>query len=234
MQPGEVAPQRAFYQARRGLLLLQACRLEEAGHAVEEARARARDNVFDAELIVALHMALDDREALGCIASGKASQAFGIAQRAYACVVLGRRDEALALYETATLDPCAELDEILNDDWIWRLPHSITRAHLRLEAGDHDRARQELQDFVGRAGRLFAQGIVSGEVRYWTATACLLLGRVEEGVSHLQVAVDGGWRHAWWARLDWNLRSSIADPRVAALVKQAEPADAAALCHPEG
>jgi hypothetical protein len=75
---------------------------------------------------------------------------------------------------------------------------------------------------------------VSGEVRYWTATACLLLGRVEEGVSHLQVAVDGGWRHAWWARLDWNLQSAIADPRVAALVKQAEPADAAALCHPEG
>jgi TolB-like protein/tetratricopeptide (TPR) repeat protein len=230
----EVAPQRAFYHARRGLLLLQACRLDEAGHAVEEARARAPDNVFDAELIVALHMARDDCEALGCIAAGKASQAFGVAQRAYACVALGRRDEALALYETATLDPCAELDEILNDDWIWRLPHSITRAHLRLEAGDHDRAREELQDFAGRAGRLFAQGIVSGEVRYWTATACLLLGRIEEGVSHLQVAVDGGWRHAWWARLDWNLRSAIADPRVAALVKQAEPAGAAALCHPEG
>ena len=230
----EVAPQRAFYHARRGLLLLQACRLDEAGHAVAEARARAPDNVFDAELIVALHMALDDREALGCIAGGKASQAFGTVQQAYASVALGRRDEALALYETATLNPCAELDEILNDDWIWRLPHSITRAHLRLEAGDRDRAREELQEFVGRAGRLFAQGIVSGEVRYWTATACLLLGRFEEGVRHLQVAVDGGWRHAWWARLDWNLRPSSADPRVAALVKQAEPADAAALCHPEG
>ena len=68
----EVAPQRAFYHARRGLLLLQACRLDEARHAVEEARARAPDNVFDAELIVALHMALDDREALSCIASGTA------------------------------------------------------------------------------------------------------------------------------------------------------------------
>ncbi|HET7204308.1 MAG TPA: tetratricopeptide repeat protein [Steroidobacteraceae bacterium] len=230
----EVAPGRAFYHARRGLLLLQSCRLDEAEQAVDEARARAPDNVFDAELIVALHMARADREALGCIASGAAARAFGQAQRAYASVALGRYDEALALYDAATLSACAELDQILNDDWVWRLPHSITRAHLRLAAGDATRAREELENFVSRAERLLAQGIVSGEVRYWTATACLLLGRVEQAADHLQVAVDGGWRHGWWARLDWNLLPSLSDPRIAALVKQAEPADAAALCHPEG
>ncbi len=230
----EVAPERAFYHARRGLLLLQACRLDDAEHAVAEARARAPDNVFDAELIVALYMARDDREALECIAAGAAARAFGNAQRAYANVALGRHAEALALYDAATLSPCAELDEILNDDWVWRLPHSITRAHLRLEAGDTVRAREELENFATRAERLFAQGIVSGDVRYWTATACLLLGRAEQGAAHLKAAVDGGWRHAWWARLDWNLRPSLSDPRIAALVEQAEPAEAAALCHPEG
>jgi TolB-like protein/Flp pilus assembly protein TadD len=230
----EVAPDRAFYRARRGLLLLQSCQFEEAEQAVEEARARAADNVFDAELVIALHVVRGDRAALECIAAGKPADAFGPAQRAYAHLALGRTGEALVQYEDAALSPCAEIDEILNDDWVWRLPHSITRAHLRLAAGDTARGRAELEAFVGRAEELLAQGIVSGDVRYWTATAYLLLGDQERGIEHLRHAIDGGWRHAWWARLDWNLRAALQDERVAALVTRATPEEAAALCHPAG
>jgi TolB-like protein/tetratricopeptide (TPR) repeat protein len=227
----KIAPGRAFYRARRALLLLQLGRPDEAAAAVDDARALAADNQFDVELVVALHMARNEREALLRIAAGAAGTAIGQVQRAYANVALGRPDEALACYEAATLSPCREVDEILNDEWVWRLPHSITCAHLRLVSGDEARGREDLQNFVERAEGYFAQGIVSGDVRYWTATACLLLGRFEEGIAHLDTAVAGGWRHGWWARLDWNLRPWLEDARIASLVARAETIEGDAPSH---
>jgi adenylate cyclase len=218
-----IAPTRAFYRARRGLLQLQLGRVDEAARSVAEGRARAADNVFDAELVIALLMVQDDRAALEAIVRGEGGREFGDAQRAYASVALGRRDDARALYDAIRVNPCCEIEEILNDDWVWRLPHSITRANLRIEAGDVVRGCDELTTFVARAEHLFEQGIVSGEVRYWTATACLLLGRMDEAVAHLETAVAGGWRHAWWARLDCNLARWLEDPRIAACLARAQP-----------
>ena len=48
-----LAPERAYYHARKGLLLLQAGQLEAADRSVEEACCKAPDNPFDADLIIA-------------------------------------------------------------------------------------------------------------------------------------------------------------------------------------
>jgi Flp pilus assembly protein TadD len=224
----EVAPSRGFYRARRALLLQQLGRPDEADAAVEDARRLVPANRFDVELVIALRIARNDRAALERIASGAAGGAYGAAQRAYACIALDRLDEAHAWYERATLNPGQEIDDILNDEWVWRLPHSIACAHLCETCGEPSSCRERLLNFVGRAEGYFAQGIVSGDIRYWVATACLMLGRIEEGIAHLETAVAGGWRHGWWARLDWNLRPWLDHPRVAAAIARAEVLDGSA------
>jgi TolB-like protein/tetratricopeptide (TPR) repeat protein len=222
----EVAPSRSFYRARRALLLQQLGLADEADAALEDARRLAAPNRFDVELVIALRIARGDREALERIASGGAGAAYGTAQRAYACLALGRLAEAHALYQQATLSSCDEIDDVLNDEWVWRLPHSIACAQLCAAFGEQPRGREQLIGFVERAEGYFAKGIVSGDIRYWTAAACLMLGRVEEGIAHLESAVTGGWRHGWWARLDPNLRPWLDDPRVASLVARAGTIDA--------
>jgi TolB-like protein/tetratricopeptide (TPR) repeat protein len=220
----EIAPTRAFYRARKGLLWLQLGDVAGAARAVGESKALAPDNVFDAELVMALHMAEGDVAALEAIASGRAGPCFTGALQAYACVALGRFEEARASYASAPRKFGAEIDEMLNDDWVWRLPHSITQAHLWVEAGQLARGIHELEAFVARAEAVFDSGVVSGDLRYWCATACLLLARQEEGFAHLETAVEVGWRHAWWGRLDWNLRAWREHPRVAAALARAVPA----------
>jgi len=223
----EVAPSRGFYRARRALLLQQLGRTGDADAALEEARALVPANRFDVELEIALRMARGDRGALERIAAGTAGPAFGAAQRAYVCAALGRINDAQAWYAQATLSPCGEIDDVLNDEWVWRLPHAITCAHLCAAGGEDSRCHEQLRGFVERAERYFGDGIVSGDVRYWTATACLMLGLTDEGIAHFETAVSGGWRHGWWARLDWNLRPWLAEPRVAAAIARAEALDEA-------
>ena len=55
---------------------------------------------------------------------------------------------------------------------------------------------------------------------YWAASAQAVLGRPEEAIEQLGAAVKRGWRHAWWARHDWNLRTLAGDPRYVALLEQ--------------
>jgi hypothetical protein len=137
--------------------------------------------------------------------------------------VLGREQEALAVYDSVRADAATEIDEVLLDDWVWRLPHTISRARLRLQWGDAERARAELRRFEAHAESRFDAGIVSGDVRYWCATACLLLDQPETALRHLGTAVEGGWRHAWWARLDPNLRAFLDSPGIAELLRRATP-----------
>lgn len=218
-----VAPNRAFYRARRGLLSLQLGDVGAAVRSIAEARQRAADNVFDAELLLALHMVQGDVQALEEIAAGQAGASFGGSQRAYALAALNRDQEALAIYDSLHADAPTEIDEVLLDDWVWRLPHTISRARLRLQWGDAERARAELLRFEAHAKSRFDAGIVSGDVRYWCATACLLLGQPEVALRHLETAVEGGWRHAWWARLDPNLQAFRATPGIVELLRRATP-----------
>jgi len=200
------APERAYYHAQKSLVLLQAGELEAAARSVEEACNLSPDNPFDADLVVAHYMARGDSEALGRIARGETTRSYSPGQRAQALIALGDQAGARRMYESAELDRTTELMSLATDDWVWRLPHVINRAHLWLVAGDsrgEDELKQMLADLEG-----FAEaGVKNPLARYWAASANGLLGRTNEGRRLLEEARALGWHHQWWERLDWNVES---------------------------
>jgi TolB-like protein/Tfp pilus assembly protein PilF len=197
------APGRAFYFAQKALILLQADKLELASRAMEDACCLSPDNLFNADLVVAHHMARGDRESLARIAQGEIHRSYTAAQRGQAMIALGELDSAHDLYETAELDRGSEMAKLATDDWVWRLPHVINRAHLRLLAGD-GRGREELEGLLAELQGLAGQGIRIPLAHYWAATANAVLGRAEPARALLAEAREMGWNHAWWERLDWN------------------------------
>ncbi|HEX7375414.1 MAG TPA: tetratricopeptide repeat protein [Steroidobacteraceae bacterium] len=222
-QAVERAPGRWFFPARKALMHLQAGDLDAAGAALDLAWSFAPANSFDCELHLAFHMARGNRSELLRIAQAHDGD-YSPLQRGLAYLALGERTAARESYEAGDADAQREIDEILNDDWVWRVPHWLNRAHLRLEAGDA-RGRADLEHFVERAERVAAQGLVSGEIRYWTGTALGLLGDRERAFAALEAALQAGWRHAWWVALDWNVEPLREDSRFAAWLARLPPGD---------
>ena len=79
----------------------------------------------------------------------------------------------------------------------------VNYAHLRIQAGDES-GRGALHALVARAEELRADGIVNADAVYWVASAQAVMGETERALETLEEAVMRGWRHAWWARHDWN------------------------------
>ena len=200
------APGRAYYFAQKSLILLQAEDGEAAARAVEDARCLSPDNPFDADLVVAHYMSQGDHESLARIARGETKRSYEAAQRAQASIALGELDTARDLYETAELERAGELSKLATDDWVWRLPHLINRAHLRLRAGD-ERGAAELEQLLADLDALAAQDVQSPLARYWAASANAVLGRSDRARELLAEAHATGWHHAWWEQLDWNMQS---------------------------
>ncbi len=199
-----LAPSRAFYHAQKSLIQLQAGDIEAAARSVEEARDLSPDNPFDADLVVAHYMALDDQESLNSIACCDTAREYTPGQRAQARIAVGDLEGALEFYEHAALDRADELTNLVTDDWVWRLPHVINRAHLWMRQDDA-RGRQELEALLSDLEKLAKEGIANPLARYWSAAACALLGRAAEARRLLDEARALGWRHQWWERLDWNM-----------------------------
>ncbi|HLF30903.1 MAG TPA: tetratricopeptide repeat protein [Xanthomonadales bacterium] len=200
------APLRAFYQARKGLLLLQMDRPGEAASAVEAACCKIADNPFNADFMIAYFMTSGDRDALGRVARGETSLTYTADQRGQVLIALGDLEAAREQYDLATLDHERELMDLITDDWIWRLPHVINRAHLWLRAGDA-RGTDELERLLTELKAIEDQGVVNPFARYWAASANAVLGRTEQARTLLTEARRIGWRHAWWERHDWNIGS---------------------------
>jgi TolB-like protein/Tfp pilus assembly protein PilF len=198
------APGRAFYHAQRSLILLQTGDIETAARSVEEACDLSPDNPFDADLVVAHYMARGDPEALARIANGETGRRYNACQRAQALVALDNHEDARRLYETTTLNREQELMDLITDDWVWRLPHVINLAHLRMKAGD-PRGAEELEQLLVDLDSIAQQGVSNPLARYWAASASLLLGRSSEARNLLSEARAVGWNHEWWEHLDWNL-----------------------------
>lgn len=201
-----LAPGRAYYHARKGLLLMQAGQLEAAHKSVEEACCKAPDNPFDTDLIIASAMVRGDRDYLGKVARGESARSYAAEQRGQAHIALDDFPAARQQYELATLDGGRELIELITDDWIWRLPHVINRAHLWLLAGDA-RGRDELEGLLREFSQMTAQGIVNPLAAYWSACAHALLGRSKQARALLDEARRIGWHHPWWEQQDWNIRA---------------------------
>jgi len=198
-----LAPARAFYFAQKALILLQAGDYESAARAVEDACCLSPDNPFDADLVVAHCMVLGDRESLARIAEGKSNRSYTAGQRGQAMLALGDHDGARRLYDSAELERGSEVMKLATDDWVWRLPHVVNRAHLWLRAGE-DRGREELEGLVADLDGIAAQGVRNPLTRYWAATANAVLGRTGPAQAQLAEARGMGWNHDWWERLDWN------------------------------
>ena len=159
----------------------------------------------------------DDREALARVASGEPGRAYSAAQRAQAHLTLGNAAEARALYDANPPDLRQEVLDVINDEWVWRLPHVVNHAHLRIMAGD-DRGRLQLEQLLAHLEEIWSQGIVNVETLYWAVDADAVLGRHAQALAHLEAAIQRGWRHAWWARHDWNMQGLADDPRYADLL----------------
>jgi TolB-like protein/Tfp pilus assembly protein PilF len=208
----ERAPTRAFYLSRKGLILAQLGRTEEAVSTVEAACRNPTGNRYEADLVVGLRVATADRTALAAIANGDGGSVWAPAQRAQALLAIGRLPAALQAYTEDPPDPRAAINDLITDEWVWRLPHVVNHAHLRIAAGD-ERGRGTLRELLSRAEELRAEGIVNADVLYWTASAHAVMGGKDRALEILEEAVQRGWRHAWWARHDWNWSDLVDDPR---------------------
>ena len=208
----ERAPTRAFYLARKGLLLLQLGETDEAAKLVGTACRSSPNNAFDSDLAIAVLIAQDDRAALERVASGTFERTYATSQRAQAHIALGDLEAARALYDQEPPDPRQAIDDLINDEWVWRLPHAVNYAHLRIAAGDES-GRHDLERMLAMLQEVDAQGIVNVDTLYWAVAAHSVLGRPERAIRQLEDAYRRGWRHAWWARHDWNLEGLVNDAR---------------------
>jgi tetratricopeptide (TPR) repeat protein len=205
----ERTPERAFYHARKALILQQLGQPEAAWQQLETVCSVSPGNTFALDLVVALRITRGDRDELARIASGEAEPGCSAAQRGQAYLALGDLEAARAQYEQDELDPRQTIVDLLNDEWVWCLPHVVTRAHLRIAAGD-ERGRDELERLHDELEWFHADGIVNADMLYWAACAHAAAGKYDLALQRLEDAVRRGWRHAWWTRADWNL-SAIAD-----------------------
>jgi tetratricopeptide (TPR) repeat protein len=208
----ERAPTRAFYLARKGLILLQVGEAAAAAALIDSACRSSPDNDFDSDLVVALCIVRDDRSALARIADGRSDRRYSPPQRAQAYLALGNLEAARLLYEQQALDPRRAIDDAINDNWVWLLPHIVNDAHLRIVAGE-ETGRHGLEQLLVQLEQVQSQGIVSTDLSYWAASAHAVLGRSDLALQRLDEAVGRGWRHAWWARHDWNMLSLKDDSR---------------------
>jgi tetratricopeptide (TPR) repeat protein len=199
----ERAPGRAFYLSRKGLILAQLGRTDAAVAAVEAACCNPTGNRFEADLFVGLRVASANRTALESIANYAGGSVWAPAQRAQAFLAVGNQRAALQAYTEGPPDPRGAIYDLINDEWVWRLPHVVNHAHLRIAAGD-ERGRGTLHDLVACAEELRAEGIVNADALYWVASAHAVMGEKERALQILEEAVNRGWRHAWWACHDWN------------------------------
>ena len=199
----ESAPRRAFYLARKGLILAQLGRTEQAVAAVDTACCDLAGKRFEGDLVVGLHVVKGDRERVASVARSASGTEWSPAQRAQALVAIGERPAALEAYRSDPPDPRVAIRDLVNDEWVWRLPHVVTHAHLRIAIGDAS-GREDLLEMITHADELRSAGIVNIDVLYWVASAHAVMGERERALAVLEEAVERGWRHAWWARHDWN------------------------------
>jgi hypothetical protein len=129
-----------FYLARKGLFLMQVGEDDAAAALIESACRSSPDNAFDSDLVIALHIVRGDRSELVRIADGHTDRSYLPSQRAQAHLAVGNLDAARALYELQAPDPRHAIDDAINDNWVWRLPHIVNHAHLRVVAGRGKRA----------------------------------------------------------------------------------------------
>jgi tetratricopeptide (TPR) repeat protein len=216
-QAVERAPTRAFYLARKGFLYLQLGQLDRAQEWLLAARKHAADSQFIGDAELALAVAGDDRDKL----KGFSGEGNDVAQRAIAAWLLGDEQAALALYENKCPDQDLLIYEMINDEWVWRFPHTLYRARLRQLHGDA-RAAGDATSLLDCLDRVREIGIVNSNTEYWAVVALLILDKKDAALQRLDKVVDSGWRNVWWAQRDPALKSLLDNSRFDAILSRTE------------
>ncbi len=215
----ELAPTRSLYLGRKGFLYLQLGQLERAAEWLDAARHHAGNPRFVSDAWLGLSIAADDHEHLRQIVDG--APGFDATQRGLAAWVLGDPGQALARYREDCPDYARLVQNMVNDDWLWRFPHSLHLAALRLLRGEAG-AREDLGALLERLDETRRSGLVYADTHYWSAAALAALDRHEEALAQLDQAIKTGWRAAWWARRDPNLAAMRQQPGFANLLARVD------------
>jgi tetratricopeptide (TPR) repeat protein len=214
-QAAERAPTRAFYLARKGFMYLQLNQLERAEEWLTAARNAAADSRFAGDAELAFAIASDNRQRMEQISANTGSQ--DASRAALAAWMLGDEMRALSLYDEKCPDHDLLIFELINDDWVWRFPHALYRAHLRIRHGNNEAVR-EAASFIETLDRITAEGIVNPNAEYWAVVALAMLGKKDEALQRLDAANAAGWRNLWWARRDPSLKDLTSNPRFDAML----------------
>jgi len=211
----ERAPTRAFYLARKGFLYLQLNQIERAEEWLLAAKKAASDSQFLGDAELALAIASNDRNRLQQISND--AEGHGLAQRGLAAWLLGDEKRALSLYDERCPDHELLIYELVNDEFVWRFPHALYRACLRMRNGNGDASR-DVESFLASLTRVTDEGIVNANAEYWAVIALLTLGRNDDALLRLESAIRRGWHNLWWARHDPCLAALAKGPRFEALL----------------
>ncbi|MDH4049628.1 MAG: tetratricopeptide repeat protein [Gammaproteobacteria bacterium] len=220
------APTRAFYLARKGFMYLQLEQLDLAEEWFVAARHNAADWHFFGDADLALLIACDKKAELQQVADQPGAQE--CAQSALVAWLLGNEQAALSLYNKECAHHELLLFEVINDEWVWRFPHSLYRAHLQLRLGDQS-ASANITSFLTSLNNLAEDGIVNPNTEYWAVVALVALDRNDEALQRLETAIERGWRNHWWARRDPSLAALQNDRRFESLLAQVAKLNDASL-----
>lgn len=224
-QAVERAPTRAYYLARRGFLYLQLGELALAKKWILTAKEHATDDRLMSDVLLARLIATDDMA--GLVAIGRGEDHFDSSQRGLAAWLAGDLDRALRHYDDASPGHATLIHDVIDDSWLWRFPHSLYRASLRLQDSSQS-ATKDLDDLLAQLEASRRDGIVNAELHYWSAAALAALGRDAGAVAELEKAVAEGFRNGWWARRDPVFSRFRGDARFAELAMEIEAATPAA------
>ena len=142
-----------------------------------------------------MHIVRGDRFELARIADDRTDRSCSPSQRVQVHLALGNREAARALYEQQAPDPRHAIDDAINDNWVWRLPHIVNHAHLRVVAGE-EIGRHDREQLLAQLDEVRSQGIVNMDLSYWAVSAHAVLERSDLALQRLEEAIGRGWRHA--------------------------------------
>ena len=86
--------------------------------------------------MLGLRVVSGNRSALEAIAHDAGGSIWAPAQRAQARLAIHDLPGALRAYAEDPPDPRGAINDLVNDEWVWRLPHVVNYAHLRSLVGD--------------------------------------------------------------------------------------------------
>lgn len=203
-EAARVSPTRSYYQSLLCALHLQLEDYASASAALERAERLNPEDPAVERARIALLIVAEDYDALVAYAEAALDEPTGDPETAcnlaVAYLLAGDPGRARAQYENA----CGYLLESVNDAvvWSWRYPHGLLYADALIRDGEFDKARPLLDEYLERLESLRSQGLVNPALDYLIAGTRCLLGEREAAAAALERALEGGFRHRWWAAHD--------------------------------